>query len=112
VAFRTSGKELVQEQFLQEKARREAAMANRVEAENRRRDGQLVDKAELIGSLLPTISGFRTHLLARSDRLARELEQMQTHKDKTAAIRRADEKALGILADLFDGKSANGNEKV
>jgi hypothetical protein len=101
-----SAKEQVHQQFLQEKARRERALANRAEVENKFRDGTLVDKNEMLGSLVPTIAAFRTHVLSRSDRLARELALAQTHKSKTTIIRRADEKALDVLAGLFDGNGA------
>jgi hypothetical protein len=104
-----SAKEQVHQQFLQEKARRERALANRAEVENKFRDGSLVDRNEMLGSLIPTITAFRSHVLSRSDRLARELALAATHKSKATIIRRADEKALEVLAGLLDGN--NGARK-
>jgi len=101
-----SAKEKVQQEFLIEKSRRERALADKAETENKFRNGSLVDKNELLASLVPTIVAFRTHVLSRTDRLARELALATTHKAKTSILKRADEKSLDVLAGLFDGNGA------
>jgi hypothetical protein len=110
--YRRSKRTVVHEKFLEEKAGRERATRLKVEMFNRERAGELVDKQKLISRLEPIIVAYREQMLARADRLERELTRMKSRKEKVAKLRAADLDALAVLSDLFKtlGKSeAAGN---
>jgi hypothetical protein len=101
VEYHQNQREEIHRQFLKEKAGRERALRVRIESQNRRDAGELVDKAKLISELEPIVVAFRQTMLARADRLERQLSALKGRKKKVAAIRAADLDALGVLADLF-----------
>jgi hypothetical protein len=105
--YRREKRLAIHEKFLQEKAGRERATRLKVEMFNRERGGELVDKQKLIERLEPIIAAFREQMLARSERLERQLSRVKGRKEKVAAIRAADVDSLGVLGDLFKvlGKS-------
>lgn len=105
--FRFGQRDEVNQAFLTEKAGREKATRLRIEAENRRQAGELVDKAKLTNRLTMLVTAFREQLLSRADRLERELTRTKSRKEKVRKLRAADLDALAILSDLFKaaGKS-------
>jgi hypothetical protein len=112
VEFRFGKREAINQEFLAEKAGRERAQRLAIEMSNRQRAGELVDKQKLINRLEPVVVAFREQMLARADRLERELTRTKSRKEKVARLRAADLDALAVLSDLFKaaGKSeAAGN---
>jgi hypothetical protein len=118
--YRRAKRTVVHEKFLEEKARREAAQAVRVEMGNRERGGELVDKGRLIARLEPIVAAFREQMLSRAERLERELTRTKSRKEKVRNLRAADLDALGVLSDLFKtlgksetaGNGAKGNRRA
>lgn len=104
---RTKGQAL-QQDFLKAKAGRERAVQLKVEMENKAKAGQLVDKSKLVPQLENVIVAYREQLLARSDRLAREIAFAKGLKAKSAKIKAADMDALRTLSDLFKVLGNNG----
>src|SRR5205823_4287411 len=96
--------------FLREKAGRERAVRLKVEAFNRERSGELVDKQKTIAQLEPIIVAYREQMLARAERLERQLSRVKGRKEKVGAIRAADVDSLSVLSDLF--KVLGENEGV
>jgi hypothetical protein len=109
VEFRFGGRDAINQQFLTEKAGREKATRLRIEAENRAKAGELVDKQRLVSRLTPIIVSCREALLARAPRLERELTRAKGRKAKVAKLREADLAALHVLSDLFKTMGAAGN---
>jgi hypothetical protein len=101
VEFRFGQRETINQTFLREKAAREHATRLRIEMENQRHAGELVDKQRLVNRLTPIIVSCREALLARAPRLERELTRTKGHKAKVAKLREADLAALHVLSDLF-----------
>jgi hypothetical protein len=99
--FHRSGRERVHNDFLAAKAGREKAQQERVERENRVAAAELVNKEELFTRLEPIIVACREQILARADRLEREIALAKDRKAKVAVIRAADLEALKVLHDLF-----------
>jgi hypothetical protein len=106
--FRFGKRDAINQDFLAEKAGRERATRLKVEMENRRQAGELVDKRKLTGRLESVVVAFRESLLSRSDRLARELSRAKGQQKKVTKLRAADLDALHVLSDLF--KVAGKNE--
>jgi hypothetical protein len=92
--FRSGKREAIHQKFLEEKAGREHATRLRIEMENRRAGGELVDKRALIGELVPIVTAFREQMLARADRVEREITRTKSRREKVARIRAADLDAL------------------
>jgi hypothetical protein len=101
VEFHRNKREAIHQEFLREKAGRERATRLKVESFNRERSGELVDKQKTIARLEPIIAAFREQMLARAERLERQLAKVKSPKEKVAAIRAADLDSLGVLSDLF-----------
>ena len=111
VEHHRSKRAAINEEFLRAKAGRERAVQLRVEMENRKQAGELVDKAKLIARVEPIIVAYRQQMLSRADRLERNLAQTKSRKEKLRKIRAADLDALGVLSDLFKAAgqtSSNG----
>ena len=83
-------REAIHHQFLEAKAGRERAIQKKVEAFNRERAGELVDKRKLIGRLEPIVEAYREQMLARAERLERSIVQTKSRKDRVKKIRAAD----------------------
>jgi hypothetical protein len=113
VGFHRNKKDAIHQEFLREKAGRERAARLRLEMENRKQAGDLVDKAKLIARVEPIIVAYREQLLSRADRLERELARAKSRKEKVRKIRAADLDALGVLSDLFKaaGQTVNNGAK-
>jgi hypothetical protein len=107
VEFRFGERETINRQFLAEKAGREKAQRLRIEMENQRHGGELVNKQRLVNRLTPIIVSCREALLARAPRLERELTRAKGRKAKVAKLREADLAALHVLSDLFKVMGAN-----
>jgi hypothetical protein len=106
VEFHRGKREAIHQEFLREKAGRERALRLRLEMENRKQAGELVDKGKLIARLEPVVIAYREHMLCRADRLERQVSILRGRHKKVAAIQGADREALGVLSDLF--KAAGG----
>ena len=106
--FHRSKREAIHQDFLKAKAARERAVQLKVEMENKAKAGQLVDKAKLVPQLENVVIAYREQLLARSDRLAREIAFAKGLKAKSAKIKAADIDALHVLSDLFKVMGSNG----
>jgi hypothetical protein len=107
--FHRGKREAIQQEFLKAKAGRETAQRRRVEMENRQRAGELVDKGELLRQLTPIVDSYRESMLARTDRLVRELSRSKGHKSRVAKLKAADLDALHVLHDLLKpGGDENG----
>jgi hypothetical protein len=111
VEFRSGRRDAIHQKFLEEKAGREKATRLRIEMENKRASGELVDKRALIGELTPIIVAYREQLLSRADRLEREITRTKSRKEKVQRIRAADLDALGVLSGLFRGTENNGAKR-
>ena len=108
VEFHRGKGEEIHQTFLRAKAGREQAQQLRVEMLNRERAGELVDKGKLVPKLENVVIAYREQLLARSDRLAREIAFAKGLKAKVAKIKAADLDALSTLHDLFKVMGSNG----
>jgi hypothetical protein len=105
--YKRSQRSVAHEKFLEEKAGRERATRLRIEAFNRAQAGELVDKRRLITRLDPIVAAYREQLLARADRLERELALAKGRAKKIQKIRENDLDSLKILSDLFKVASAS-----
>jgi hypothetical protein len=110
--YRRSKRSVAHEKFLDEKAGRERATRIKIEAFNRERAGELVDKRELIARLEPIVAAYREQLLARADRLERQLALVKGREKKAQKIRENDLDSLKVLSDLFRVAAAGENGNV
>jgi hypothetical protein len=57
------------------------------------------------------VTAYREQMLARADRLEREITRAKGRKEKVQRIRAADLDALGVLSGLFRGTENNGAKR-